>query len=231
MTGRSFTKRWMIALLGLVLFGLAFPFILGPLVYATGCGRIGGACGAMALVFGVFLRLPIVIGIGIYLAILAWKRSSAVGLFPWGFAFVLLTYLAASTLLFGFGNFWAARFALGARGNSVLPFLFLLAGLIGLSILRGDCVRGSKKSAKYSTFIIGGLALIALLPNVMDGLTIVPFIGGLFFHLKFLIYTLFGPILRLFRSNLALALLGMFVISLILWARSEKADQASAEGF
>ena len=51
MTAKEFTKRWLLALSALVLFAIAFAFMVGPLIRATGCQRFGGACGAVALIW------------------------------------------------------------------------------------------------------------------------------------------------------------------------------------
>ena len=180
MTTRRFTFRWLVAVVMLLLFTLAFPFLLPPLVRATGCGNVGGACGAVALVLGIYLRLPVVIGVGVYLAVLTWKRSRLVGSHPWAFVFVLLMYVAAFPFLFAFGNFWGASFALGVtRIGGPLPILaMLLTTLIALSCLP-DSLMAWRGSPRLSTLITGGLALLLTSDQWLRGLTLVPFVGGL----------------------------------------------------
>jgi hypothetical protein len=228
LTARSFTKRWLAGLLGLTLLALAFPFLLPPLVYATNCKGVGGACGAIAVVFGIYLRLPIVIGIGIYLAVVGWKRSRTLGLLPWGFVFILLNYIAASPLLFGFGNFWGARFALGVPGGDSLPaFGFLLAGLIGLSFLSYGEASRTEKRARTATLAAGGVALLIMLPTTLGGLTLLPWIAGV--SLRSLRYALLRPLLHLVGPHFSFLVLAAFVVSLTWWVRSADHSKAGAE--
>ena len=216
MTARSFMKQWLAALLGVTLFGMAFPFLLPTLIYATDCRNVGGACGAVALVFGIVLRLPVVIGVGIYLAVLTWKRSRVLSLLPWGFAFVLLTYIAASPIVFGFGNFWASRFALGVSGEYGLPaFGFLIAALSGLSLLPDAERDQPDRRARIATFSIGGVSLLFLLPAILDGLRLLPWPGNIaLLRLRFAVQR---PLLHLTGPHFPLIVLMAFAGSLAWW--------------
>ncbi len=60
MSARRFTRSWITTVLVTAALILAFPFLLYLAVNATDCRGVGGACGAMAAVFGIYLRLPIV---------------------------------------------------------------------------------------------------------------------------------------------------------------------------
>ncbi|WP_394664167.1 hypothetical protein [uncultured Sphingomonas sp.] len=231
MTGHGFAKRWIICIAGLVLVGFAFPFILGPLVLLTGCRGIGGACGAAALVFGIFLRLPLVIGVGIYLALIVWKRSKAIRLVPQSMSFFIISYLAASPLLFGFGNFWAARFALGSglgsgRNAALFAFGYLLAALVGPSIISNN--DEDNNHARLATFVLGGAASILLLPDAASGLqTLLPFAWRIIMPIEFGIRGMINPFFHLTGRYFLAILLIMFCISIAFWKRSELRSSAT----
>lgn len=227
MAADAFTKRWLIVLSTLVLVGFAFPFIVGPLARLTGCQRTGGACGAVALVLGMLLRLPLVIGAGIYIASLAWKRSTTLGLKLWGFIFVVISYLAASALLFGFGNFWATNFSLGIRMSGTLPALgFLIAGLVGLSLLPDTVNNAVKSAARLSTLAIGGISVFLLLPGALDGLTLIPVLNRIVFPISSTVMRLTPALMYHVGLPLRLLALLAFVISLTWWIKDHNTDQS-----
>lgn len=178
MTARKFTLRWSLIIVLLILFIIAFPYILPPLVRASGCEGIGGACGAAAMVFGIYLRMPVVIGVGVYLAILTWKRSRIVGAYPWAFMFVLLMYLASLPFLFAFTNFWATSFALGivAIGGPLQALAMLLVTLGALSCLP-ESEGAGPGTPRICTLAFGGLALLFTSHHWLQGLALLPFIG------------------------------------------------------
>jgi hypothetical protein len=109
----------------------------------------------------------------------------------------------------------------------------LLAGLIGLSCLSYHNVEKSGTPARSSTFIIGGFSLLILLPSAMNGLEMLPIVGQVFFPIQSLAGILLHPIFNAFGQHfslLTLAALVAFIISLIWWVLSGKADQTSLEG-
>jgi hypothetical protein len=226
-TGNAFTKRWLLALSTLMLVGIAFPFVIGPLARLTGCQRTGGACGAVALVLGMLLRLPLVIGAGIYIANLAWKRSTTLGLKAWGFIFVVISYLAASALLFGFGNFWATNFSLGVKIAGTLPALgFLLVGLGGLSLLSNVNGSTAKSKARSSTFAIGGVSMGLLLPAAVDGLIIIPVLNRIVFPISLTVMRLTPIFMYQVGLPLRFLMLLAFVISLAWWIKDGKTNES-----
>lgn len=227
MAADAFTKRWIIALSCLVALGFAFPFIIGPITYATGCQSVGGgACGAVALMLGVFLRLPAVFGVGLYLSRLAWERSATAQIRPWGFPFVVMSYLASISVLFGFGNFWAANFTLGVRTpGGLLALGFLIAALTGLSLLPNPVVVAPQAKPRSTTFAVGGLSMLLLLPGALGGLTVVPFLNRLVFPVRLALVELTAPFLRYVDPYLTFPMLLAFVASLAWWIESSKASR------
>lgn len=228
MTARAFTKRWVIALLITAITAIAFPLLLAAIVAASDCDTVGGSCGALALMLGIFLRLPVVIGVGVYLSIQAWKRSEAIGLKPWGFVMVAISYLAASPLIYGLGNFWAARLALGLDEDGTLPSIgFLIASLIGLSCLSTSSSERSKSAPRIATFATGGFSLILLLPTAIEGLSTIPFISGLRYPLFSVANQFASPLLKIFGPYAYLLALIMFIASLTWWVQTQKEDRQS----
>ena len=216
MTAPKYTFRWCLAVGALHLFIFTFPYMLPPLVRATGCQGIGGACGAVALVFGIYLRLPVVIGVGIYLAFLVWKRSRQVGFHPWAFIFLVIIYLAALPFLFSFGNFWAASFALGiGYAGGPLPVLaMLLTILCALSCLP-DGSGAWPNAAHQSSLVTGGLAL---------------FVGSLLRPVLFPIKMTSAMILRSVGNIGLLAVALAFIVSIAWWVISaRRIDVASQD--
>lgn len=229
MTTRRFTFRWLTTAALLVLFILAFPFILPPLVRATGCAGVGGACGAMALLLGIYLRLPVVLGVGVFIAVLTWKRSRSVGAHPWVFIFVLLMYLAALPFLLSFGNFWGASFALGLiRIGGPLPIVMLLATLISLSYLP-DSTKAWRGSLRLSTLVTGGFAILLTADQWIRGMILIPFIGTFF---RSVLFPVGAVAALLFRSGGIAGLVIItfaFVASLAWWVIAARRVGASPD--
>jgi hypothetical protein len=231
MTAPKYTFRWCLAVGALHLFIFTFPYMLPPLVRATGCQGIGGACGAVALVFGIYLRLPVVIGVGIYLAFLVWKRSRQVGFHPWAFIFLVIIYLAALPFLFSFGNFWAASFALGiGYAGGPLPVLaMLLTILCALSCLP-DGSGAWPNAAHQSSLVTGGLALFVTTDQWLQGLLIVPLVGSLLRPVLFPIKMTSAMILRSVGNIGLLAVALAFIVSIAWWVISaRRIDVASQD--
>ncbi|MFA6117652.1 MAG: hypothetical protein WC729_26920 [Sphingomonas sp.] len=199
-----------------MLFIAAFPFLLRLLVVGSGCAGVGGACGALAVVLGIYLRYPVVIGVGLYLAILTWRRLRTVGVHPSAFLFVLLIFTAASPFLFALGNFWGASFALGIVSlHSPLPTLvLLLASLIALSRLPEDDAGHYRGPARGTALAIGGLVLLLTSPQWLMGFMMIPFVGRLFLPAAFLIS---GRILGGWGPYAVLISAAAFVVALELW--------------
>ncbi|WP_336970420.1 hypothetical protein [Sphingobium aromaticiconvertens] len=215
---RRFTIRWLIALAGLSIFSVLFPYLLPPLVRATGCAHVGGACGAVALVLAIYLRLPVIIGVGIYLVILTSKQSRIVGAQPWASLFILLTYIAAFPFLFAFGNFGAANFALGiVYINGPLAVLtMLLATLIGLSCLPEES-KTRHSGARLATLTTGGIALLLTSNLWLTSLTLIPVVGSILRLITGPIHMMAGSILRLGGAYGLLIVMALFIASLAWW--------------
>jgi hypothetical protein len=221
MPANTFTKRWVITFAALALLIAMFPIILPWLVRSTGCARVGGACGAVAMVLGIYIRLPIVLGVGIYLTWLAARRASAVGLQFWAPLFVFLMFVGSSPLLFALGNFWASAFALGIIVAPSLAILgFLLAALVGLSLLPDDTAQlpGRERTA---TLITGGLSLFLTGPQWLQPFAMLVGFRPIYSVIG-VIYAPLAPLHRLTGGHLTLILLAAFVTAFALWIASAR---------
>lgn len=218
MKAHKFTVRWLAAVIMLLLFVLAFPFVLPPLVRATGCEKVGGACGAIAVALGIYLRLPVAIGVGAYLAFLTWKRSKLVGAHPWVFVFVVLMYFAALPFLFAFGNFWGASFALGviSVAGPFAVLAMLLATLIALSCLP-DGAKAWHGAPRLATLLAGAIALLFTFDQWLTGLTLVPIIGGLLRSVLLPILRIMGPLLHSVGVSGSFVVTLAMIVSLAFW--------------
>ncbi|MBW6528407.1 hypothetical protein KZ813_16310 [Sphingomonas sp. RHCKR7] len=217
MSEGSFTRRWLIALGLLVVAALAFPLLLRPLLGATACAGTGGACGAVALLAGIVFRLPLVIGVGVYIARLAYLRSRTIGLYPAAFLFVLSVYLAAAPALFGVGNVSSAAFTLGVDPRyGVTAFGLLVAALLGLGALSPKTAT-RPLAARSTTFAIGALSMILLLPASLRGAALIPLSGPWLKRVSYQLEALFSPMLRAADGKLALAVPLCFTCTLLWW--------------
>lgn len=105
-----------------------FPMLLYGAVSASNCKGVGGACGAVAVVFGLFGRLLLVAIFAIVMGILVWRRARGASLSGlWAFP-VLVWILASLPFLQGVNNFWGANFSAGLL--YIAPPLMLVAMIV-----------------------------------------------------------------------------------------------------
>ncbi|MET0309270.1 MAG: hypothetical protein ABW023_11235 [Sphingomonas sp.] len=233
MTSTRFTRRWLGALGALLIFKLAFPLITPTLVLSTGCRGIGGACGAMALVLGLFIPMPVIIGAGAVLVHAAARRGYAIGMPASAPVFVLLMYLGAAPMLLVGGSFWAVGIAVGVLSVPPLWTLaFLLAALVGLSCYPGPA---STQQANQARTVLGILALVISIltaPFWLQGLAILPVVGRFMFPILSLSTYLPRPLALLGLGKLTLwVLLILFVaggVAAVLAARRGRSTMADA---
>lgn len=134
MDGDDFRTQMMYWYGGLIVLTLGFPFFLQAVVAATGCAAGGGgACGAVAVIVGMYVKPPLVyiIVIGIGVAMIRRMLSLNLGFGWWVATFFWL--LTSSGLFISLGNFWGANFAMGLIGIGQVLTLFLVAFSVFLS--------------------------------------------------------------------------------------------------
>ncbi len=145
MDTRSF--RWRILFLygALALFVLGFPWLLKGLMQITDCQRVGGACGAVAALAGMYLRPLGVMAFLVGMGIAVYKRGRGVGVTGWWVVATILWIMGSSSFLTAVNNFWGANFGMGilfVNSPVLLVFLltytmFLAVNQQGLSLMEG----------------------------------------------------------------------------------------------
>lgn len=132
---RDFAIRLTFALVFLVAFTIGFPFITYAIAKASHCENVGGACGAVALMAGIFLK-PI--GYVIFVVCLGLAVAGRLRWLP-GFAAILLavTLLADLPFAVAFGAHWSVAFSLGIMGP-VVPWRILTVLLTAGALIAVD---------------------------------------------------------------------------------------------
>jgi hypothetical protein len=128
---RWYALAWLCLLIGFI---ALFPFLLVAFVKMTNCKGIGGACGAVAVVFGVTVKPLGVLASGIFILTIAWRRLRRLEMSHLWAASVFLWFFASSMFLVGVGNFWGANFTMGLPGARPVVFLFLLVFTLFLAL-------------------------------------------------------------------------------------------------
>lgn len=134
MDGDDFRTQMMYWYGGLIVLTLSFPFLLWGIVAATGCASGGGgACGAVAVIVGMYVKPPLVYIIVIGLAVAMIRRMLSLNL---GYGWWVATFcwlLTSIGFFISLGNFWGANFAMGLIGAVPVLTLFLVAFSVFLS--------------------------------------------------------------------------------------------------
>lgn len=155
---------------------LFFPVLLGALVPILAGGRCGGgACGALAVVLGIFLK-PMLILIGAALAALATFRRVRGTLSGWWAVFAGMAMWGSAAFLFGAGNFWGANFAVGML-RLIMPWSLL--SLVVLTVFLSLDIEGRPAFSGRIAAITGpfGLPIGALYIVTAIWLSIIAAIG------------------------------------------------------
>lgn len=129
----KFVFWFLIAIVSLAGFYVAYPFILRAVIEMSSCRGIGGACGAVATVVSVYLRPPVILVFCVFVLWIVARRTRFLGI-RWVWTVICgLWLLGAFPVLVAFGNFWAANFSLGlVYLRFPVPPLFLLAFILFL---------------------------------------------------------------------------------------------------
>lgn len=164
MTGWGYAWRWLLRT-GLFLAAtIGFPVIVWALVRMSGCRTVSGACGALALVAGVFLKPAILVLYMIFLVRPAWRRLRTLGE-PRAIALLLpLLVLADAQLLVLFGTHWSVAFSMGAVGPVAIPYDAGVAVLlmILLSVMRPAADRDTALRLLHGAMLVSMMLLIVV---------------------------------------------------------------------
>jgi hypothetical protein len=153
---RLFAVIWLAVLVGFI---ALFPYLLYGIVKASSCERVGGACGAVAVVVGTTIK-PLVIGIaGIVLLRATWRRMRRLEMSRLWIGALVMWYLGSVGFLIGIGNFWGANFSMGMIGPMRPPvsLLFLLA-FMGFLAAHADDATPSSTGGGRAAWLIAAVA-------------------------------------------------------------------------
>src|SRR5262245_54321876 len=127
-----FAKGALIRIALLVAITAGFPFILRAIFQATACARVGGACGAVALVASFYLKPLIYLAFVFSFVGITMRRLRDLAL-PAAMV-IILVVLMLGDLMFGitFGAPWSLGFVLG---GSVQWPRYLFASLLCIAFL------------------------------------------------------------------------------------------------
>ncbi|MEM7775084.1 MAG: hypothetical protein AAF732_05700 [Pseudomonadota bacterium] len=166
----------------MVAFISAFPSLLALIIDVSGCSGTGGACGAVAVFAGIFLKFLAIVVFAIAMGILVFRRCRAVNMSGlWSIPAVAFVF-GSSGFLFGVGNFSGANLAAGLLR---LPMPYTLIALLGfgyfLATLRCAARQHTNDKKQSWSWIMAGLAatviVIQNLPKFANLFKMVPFIG------------------------------------------------------
>jgi hypothetical protein len=171
MTRKSFARYSSLLTVLCIALIAGFPFLLHAAVKATACAA--DTCGAVALVFGLYGRIILIVVYAIAILTLIARRCARAGLSVlWTLACLLWLLAAYDVLLAGF-NFWAVGFSLGILFvRSPVTLLFLFAFIVFLSLWKGndesraDALTIPWRIAGISAFVSAVIAAVTVLPMV-----------------------------------------------------------------
>lgn len=213
MSAPTFIRRW-IGILALTIGFIAiFPYLIIAIVSQSGCRGVGGACGAVTLMAGLYLRFPVIAVLVIALGHACFRRVRYLHLgWPW-VLFSCVMLIGAMPFLLAARNFWAASFALGIiEFSPVLPAGGLLLVLALLSLLPDHGIKNRFRTGLRITSFLFGAFLILSFRFWGQGLMLIPLVGKV-------IRLIYWPLLRISaRINifeLSVLLLGLSAIAAI----------------
>lgn len=150
---------------------LGFPFVTLGLAWLTDCRRTSGACGAVALISGLYLKPLIMLA---YMAAIirpSWRRARSIGLHPAWALLLPFLILASAPMLLLIGTHWSVGFVWGAMSRPPLPFSAMLALLLmaWLAVMP-SCGWGHPplwRVEKIAWIVVGAAAVLAMVPFVI----------------------------------------------------------------
>jgi hypothetical protein len=133
---KGFAISIAISIAAYVALTVVFPFALMAFATATNCGSVGGACGAVGLVFSMMFK-PLVYGL-LVLSLVPplMGRLRDIGVSPWLSMFVLLLVVADNAFLLYAGTPWSFGFSAGVLSIDLPVYLLVaLALMVVLAIV------------------------------------------------------------------------------------------------
>lgn len=229
-SARTFRRRALYSMAILLVGTIGFPFLLYFLVKMSSCNGVGGACGALAAMLGIFLKGLLLFVSGGLFVLTAIKRMRGMWAWPW-FGFVLAIAWANFPLLFAFGNFWGATFAVGLILMSKIVFVLLLP-IVMLSLILSINLE-SKEKFKGGMLTVKGpwnfpvgyiyclsalLASFAVLPSL---LMFASFSGPAMLPIRKLLYS---PFLDGYYASIVNGVAGIVIFLILLNDRSRPSN-------
>lgn len=229
-SARTFRRRMLYSFALLLVGTIGFPFLLYFLVKMSSCQGVGGACGALAAVVGIYLKSLLLFVCGGLFVLTAIKRMRGMWAWPW-FGFVLAIAWANFPLLFAFGNFWGANFSVGLILMSKIAFVLLLpivmlSLILSINLESKSKFRGGMLSVKgpgnlpigYIYCLSALLASFAVLPSLLmfigfSGRTMIP-----------IWKVLYSPLLNGYYASIVNGLVGIAIFLILLNDRSGASD-------
>ena len=186
MSARTF-RLWSWAIIALLIAAtIGFPFLLKAAVDFIMQGRhIGGARGAVALVFGIYGKLALIGLLGLVSAFAVGWRAYTTGQGAWWGGIAFLTVFVAGGAIFAFGNFWAANFVVGALYRIGLLVVIMVSAplLVLLFVFGADYEKCLKPGEKINIILWPGRFPVGKIFSLSAGIYSLSSAAYLAYHL------------------------------------------------
>lgn len=192
---------------------IAFPFALMAFATATNCGSVGGACGAVGLLFSMMYK-PLVYGLFVLsLVPPLMGRLRDIGVSPWPSLFVLLLVVTDNAFLLYAGTPWSFSFTAGVLNIDMPVYLLVaLALMVVLAIIPPRDGRISLRALGWPAWVMLAIAAVVAVAAIYRIMWSLP--GTV---------SLFSPVLGLIRPVILVggyALYALpFAVGFALWPR------------
>lgn len=183
MTGSRFAGLGFLGLGLLAAYVILFPAILHYMVLSAvgeqGCAGSGGGCGALATVYGFFLKPAGVVLICIYLAGLCLWRTLYIGIRSVWTLVCVFWLLGSMPYLVAAGNFWGANFSMGLLHVTAPHLLaYFIAFVVFLSLTQDAPANSSDPHQRTAWFLVSvttAYTLLVSLPMILTGVRTIPY--------------------------------------------------------
>jgi hypothetical protein len=141
---------------------LLFPFFVVGLAKWTKCAGIGGACGAVALGAGLYLK-PLMLFIFLGMLVRpSWRRAAGACLPKWYGLFVPAFFFLDAPFLVVWGAHWSVGFSLGIL--AVSPPYLALAGLLMAAFL---AIKSPERVDEGAGFLRIAMIILSVLTGIL----------------------------------------------------------------
>ncbi|MEX3011534.1 hypothetical protein [Hoeflea sp. TYP-13] len=161
-----------------------FPLMLTALLKVSACQGVGGACGALASVIGVYGKTPVILVIGFFIIRALHRRIRWLEISAGWTVLACLWLISAIPFLLAVRNYWGANFSLGLINVSMpglLPFLLTLVVFLCFAdypVTDGLDVR--RRTAWLAATIAAIHATMLLSAKIVSGFLVIPFFVRIF---------------------------------------------------